>query len=99
MIKFLGKEIQTHDLPDLETRPQKFTKEKSSQEKSSHDRSGQIKPADEPKDTRDKSPASKSQENDKQTRPQKQKGAPVFGMTDHVPAFLLRDESKDTKKT
>lgn len=87
LTKFLGKEIQIHEMPGQQPPPSKSAVKQND--------TPQNKKRDESQKT--KKPASKSkQENKAPQQPQKEQ--PVFGKSAFVPAFLLRDDEKKKKR-
>ncbi len=88
LTKFLGKEIQIHELPGQQKSPPKSSVKKTEtpQNKKQDDhkkpQKQQVKPKPESKASR-----------------QPKKEQPVFGKSDFVPAFLLRDDGKKKKST
>ncbi|MBL4894926.1 MAG: DEAD/DEAH box helicase [Emcibacter sp.] len=97
LIKFLGKEIELHELPGQEAKPQRSSSKPAS------------KTASNPVDKNREAPQAKKQQDEKRpiesrnSKPREEKPSPrhnqqkdqiAFGMTDQVPAFLLRDEPK-----
>lgn len=91
LTKFLGKEIQLHLLPEQTAKSQKSSSKSSikaadTTHKNKRDESQRTK----------KQPAKAKEENKNQ---QRHKDQPVFGESEHVPAFLLRDEPKKENTT
>jgi len=84
LLKFLGKDIPLHELPEMDVRPGKSSAKRS----------------DSPRPKKAEEDHKAATEKPRKTREPRQKstGKPVVGMGDHVPAFLLRDEPKKTRK-
>lgn len=105
--KFLGKEIQLHELPSqapsqATERPapahKKNTPKKNTPEKKPSNNSADVAPSPTQKETTEKAPQTKEPSRNKNKPNRHQKSEPVIGMGDHMPAFLLSYEPLNDKK-
>ncbi|PCJ34036.1 MAG: hypothetical protein COA93_05795 [Alphaproteobacteria bacterium] len=105
--KFLGKEIQLHELPgqapvQATERPapahKKNTPKKNTPEKKPSNNSADVAPSATQKENTEKAPQTKEQSKNKNKPNRHQKSEPVIGMGDHMPAFLLSYEPLNDKK-
>ncbi|MCF6253459.1 MAG: hypothetical protein L3J38_01780 [Thiomicrorhabdus sp.] len=97
LTKFLGKEIELHDVPGQEARkPVQESRKKETPPKENKTRPQDSRPKKEQSD-RQPEKSQKPERKSEKKPPQKshRQDQTVFGLSDQVPAFLLRDEPKN----